>query len=496
MSNTSPSRDEQDLRHFGYAQELFRNMGGFSNFAISFSIISILTGAVTLYGYGLKMGGPLEMSLGWPLATVFTLLLAASMAELCSAYPTSGAMYHWAAALGGRSAGWFVASLNIVGLIAALAGINFSAAQFVLPFLGISPSPGHVFLMFAFTLFGHGLINHFGVRLVALLNNTSVVIHVIGVFAIAGILFWLAPRQPVSFLASAGTSSGYPYGWAFFLGLLQAHWTYTGFDGSAHMAEETRDPRRVAPWGMVIAVGVSGVVGYILLLAITLAIRSVPAVLSAHDAQGNAVPAAIAILETGLGYRFGNALAAIASMAMWFCGLSCVTSASRAIYSLARDHGTPFAGMMQQVSPKHGTPVAAIWATVIASLAAMVWTGAVPIVTSLSTVALYLAYIIPVALGLRSRLRGSAWPTLAIWSLGRWGPALNSIALVYTCFICFVLMMPPNELAAKTLAGVLAALSLIYVFEVRRKYVTPAWVSEQQPVPAATPQQVLGSPRD
>ncbi len=496
MSNTPPSRDEQDLGHFGYAQELFRSMGGFSNFAISFSIISILTGAVTLYGYGLKMGGPLEMSLGWPVATVFTLLLAASMAELCSAYPTSGAMYHWAAALGGRAAGWFVASLNVVGLIAALAGINFSAAQFVLPFLGISPSPNHVFLMFAFTLVVHGLINHFGVRLVALLNNTSVVVHIIGVFAIAGLLLWFAPRQPVSFLASNVNSSGYPYAWAFLLGLLQAHWTYTGFDGSAHMAEETHDPRRVAPWGMVIAVAVSGVVGYILLLGLTLAIRSVPAVLAAHDAQGNPVPAAIAILQAGLGYRFGNALAAIASMAMWFCGLSCVTSASRAIYSLARDHGTPFSRIMQKVSAKHGTPVAAIWATVIASLAAMAWTGAVPIVTSLSTVALYLAYVIPVALGLRARLRGSPWPMLAEWTLGKWGAALNGIALVYTFFICFVLMMPPNELAAKTLAGVLAALTLIYVFEVRRKYVTPGWVSEQWAAPAARRPQELRSTRD
>src|SRR5947209_15332167 len=122
MPDAPLDRDAEELRKLGYAQQLLRDMGGFANFALSFSIISILTGAVTLYGYGLKMGGPLEMSLGWPIATVFTLLLAASMAELCSAYPTSGAMYHWTAALGGRAAGWFVASLNIVGLIAALAG--------------------------------------------------------------------------------------------------------------------------------------------------------------------------------------------------------------------------------------------------------------------------------------------------------------------------------------------------------------------------------------
>jgi amino acid transporter len=136
-------------------------------------------------------------------ATFFTLLLAASMAELCSAYPTSGAMYHWAAALGGPAAGWFVACLNIIGLIAALAGINFSCAQFVLPFLGIPASATNVFLMFAFTLVGHGLINHYDVRLVALLNNTSVIVHIAGVVAIVGLIFWLERLQSVKFLASA-----------------------------------------------------------------------------------------------------------------------------------------------------------------------------------------------------------------------------------------------------------------------------------------------------
>src|SRR6266481_2181393 len=100
-----PRGDQDDLKRFGYAQELFRSMGGFSNFAVSFSIISILTGAVTLFGYGLEMGGPLEMSLGWPIATFFVLLIAASMAELCSAYPTAGAMYHWSSALGGSGIG-------------------------------------------------------------------------------------------------------------------------------------------------------------------------------------------------------------------------------------------------------------------------------------------------------------------------------------------------------------------------------------------------------
>jgi amino acid transporter len=469
--------DEFDMRRFGYAQELFRNMGGFSNFAISFSIISILTGAVTLYGYGFAMGGPLEMSLGWPIATLFTLTLAASMAELCSAYPTAGAMYHWSAALGGNSSAWFVACLNIVGLIAAQAGINFSCAQFILPFLGIPASARNIYLMFAFTLVVHALINQFGVRLVALLNNVSVGVHIAGVAVIVAAILWLAPLQPVRFLALSVNSNGHsPYTWAFLLGLLQAHWTYTGFDGSAHMAEETQNARRTAPWGIVISVGFSGIIGYALLLALTLAIRSVPAVLAARDAQGNSVPAAIAILGSALGARAGNAMAALASMAMWFCGLACTTSSSRALFSLARDGGVPCSKFFQRISPKHGTPGPAIWSVVLASMAAMVWTGAVPVVTSLSTVALYLAYVIPVGSGLRARMRGSSWTKSAVWSLGRAGVAVNAVSVLYTGLIVVVLMMPPNALAGETLAGVVAILAAIYAIEVRRKYRGPQWV--------------------
>jgi len=472
-----PARsDQEDLRHFGYAQELFRSMGGFSNFAISFSIISILTGAVTLYGYGLEMGGPLEMTLGWPLATLFTLTVAASMAELCSAYPTAGAMYHWAADLGGPGAGWFVAWLNIFGLIAAQAGINYSCAQFILPFLGVASTPRTLLLTFAFILVTQGLLNQYGVKLVSILNDLSVTVHIVGVVVLVAALLFLAPKQPVSFLFQGINSNGRSfYWWAFVLGLLQAQWTYTGFDASAHMAEETEDPRRHAPWGIVLSVAVSGVVGYLLLIALTLAIRTIPGVLSAKDAGGNAIPAVIAILDTALGARAGNAMAALASMAMWFCGLSCITSASRALYSLARDEGTPYSRLLRSVNKTHGTPAPAIWSIVLASIAAMVWTEAVPVVTSLSTVALYLAYIIPVALGLRARRAGSDWPKAAVWNLGRFGPSVNAFAIAFAVFICIVLVMPPNQLAGETLAALLVALTLLYAFVARRRYKGPKW---------------------
>lgn len=466
-----------DLTRFGYTQELFRAIGGFSNFAISFSIISILTGAVTLYGYGLDLGGPLEMTLGWPVVTLFTLALAVSMAELCSAYPTSGAMYHWASALGGPGWGWFVAWLNIIGLIAAQAGINYSCAQFILPFLRLPVSPRNVFLVFGFTLLIHGLLNHYGVRLVAWLNDVSVTVHIVGVLAIVAGVFLFAPLQPLPFLVtrSPHPSMHAPYLWLFLLGLLQAQWTYTGFDGSAHMSEETSNAQLTAPWGIVLSVAVSGVAGYALLIALTLSIHSVPAVLATKDAQGNVVPTAVAILQTALGARVGNALAALASMAMWFCGLSCVTSASRAVYALARDRGLPWPEVFSRVNAKHRTPGPAIWAIVAASLAVMAWSGAVPIVTSLSTVALYIAYIIPVILGFRRRRESPAWTSSAVWNIGRWGPLANIVAISYSTFICFVLIMPPNQLAGKTLAGVVAVLISIYWFHVRHKFAGPEW---------------------
>src|SRR5215471_611912 len=165
--------DEQELGKLGYAQELFRTMGGFSNFAISFSIISILTGAVTLYGHGLKMGGPAEMAFGWPLVTLFTLAVTISMAELASALPTSGAMYHWSSRLGGKGWGWFTAWFNLAGNLTMLAGVDYGCAQFVTPLIGLEASTRKVLTVYAVILLSHALFNHFGIRLVARLNDLS-----------------------------------------------------------------------------------------------------------------------------------------------------------------------------------------------------------------------------------------------------------------------------------------------------------------------------------
>ncbi len=514
---TNPSHhdareDAQELGKLGYAQELFRTMGGFSNFAISFSIISILTGAVTLYGHGLKMGGPAEMAWGWPLVTLFTLAVVMSMAELASALPTSGAMYHWSCKLGGKGWGWFTAWFNIIGQVAAIAGIDYGCALFVTPLLGLQATTGNLLMVYAAILLSHAVINHFGIRLVAWLNDFSVTVHIVGVIVIVGALLLFAPKQPVSFFFARITNNteGWPYWWAFIIGLLQAMWTFTGYDASASVSEETVDPRRRAPWGMVMAVVVSSIVGYLLLIALTLSIKDINGVLNAD------VPAVIAILVAALGERAGSLFSALAAMAMWFCGLSAVTWSSRVMWAFARDEGLPASNVWKRVSHKHSTPVYAVWLCAAAAFLAVMYAVVTSlrfgeqgiyfsesaygnnyaIVTSISTIGLYLSYIIPVYLSWRTKgtpreiNRGP-------WHLGPYSTAINFVAILWVIFLSVILSLPDDIRAGKSIAAVTILLALWYGLRERRRFPGPAWTANGtalidntslpvEPVPAKT----------
>jgi amino acid transporter len=432
------------------------------------------------------MGGPLEMTLGWPLATIGTMFVALSMAELCSALPTSGGTYHWSAELGGPTWAWFTALLNIVGLVTVIAGIDYGCAQFLTPILGLTASTRVLLMTYVLILLSHGFINHYGIRWVARLNDLSVSVHIVGVLVLIGGLWFFAPKQPLSFLWSRSSSSPIHanYGWLFMLGLLQAAWTYTGYDASAHVAEETLDPRRRAPWGIVLSVVVSGFFGYLLILSLTFAIPSIARVLNAKDGAGNPLPAVLAIVTAGLGRRAGNAIMLLAVAAMWFCGMAAVTSVSRVIYALARDKGLPFAPFWCKTNPRHKTPVAAIWFSVIVAFLALAYSASYSVVTSLSVVACYLAYNIPVYLGWRRK--GEWIGRRGPWNLGRYSNWINLFALVWTVFICTIMIMPPNQLAGISLAVVLVLLYALHRFTGPHEIRKPAWGTAEDPVVSNT----------
>ena len=255
-------QDTADLHKLGYAQELFRSMGGFSNFAISFSIISILTGAVILYDYGLAWAGTAAVMIGWPLITVFVLAIAASMAELASAYPTAGGLYYWASKMKNKNWGWWTAWLNLIGQFAIVAGIDYAAAGFINATI-VDKVVGGTFnttVLVAGILNGQlvtmGVIlviqlalNIAGINLVALINQVSVWWHIVIVGLVVVLIFIIGkPDQSGLTLFQIqpqdaggswnnnlgfanlqyGPATSYPVILAFFFSLLLANWTYTG----------------------------------------------------------------------------------------------------------------------------------------------------------------------------------------------------------------------------------------------------------------------------
>ena len=254
MSVQGKESDVELLHRMGYAQEQRRRMSTFSNFAVSFTIISILSGCLTLYAYGMNTGGPIVMNIGWPLVGIFVTLVGLAMAEVCSSYPTAGGLYYWAAKLGGDNSAawsWFTGWFNLLGQIGVTAGIDFGLAFFSTALLNLvfnyPTDPPWVILIYAVVLFLHGLLNTFGVRLVALLNDISVWWHLIGVVVIVGALLILpSHHQSPSFIFTHfvnNTGWDFPLApvYVFLLGLLLAQYTFTGYDASAHMTEETEN---------------------------------------------------------------------------------------------------------------------------------------------------------------------------------------------------------------------------------------------------------------
>jgi len=458
------SADEQALARFGYAQQLLRSMGGFQNFALSFSIISILTGAVTLYGHGLRFGGPLVMSVGWPLVAVFTMFIALSLAELASAFPTAGALYHWSSLLGGPGLGFFTAWLNTLGQFAITAAIDYGLAEFLAPLLGLTADRSNVLWLFAGLLVSHGILNHLGVRAVALLNVVSAWYHLVGVAVLVGCLAWFAPLQPASFLLTPFTQEAFPLQYAFLIALLQPAWTFTGYDASAHATEETKDPSRNAPKGIILSVAVSAIAGWLMLAVVTLAVPDLPATAAAANPF-------LFVLEKSLG-RLGSALAWMVIGAMWFCGLASVTSNSRMLFAFARDGGLPFSKHLAKVSPRFQSPHVAVWTSVVMALAVALWADAYSVMAALSTVALYLSYAVPIAAGLRAKLKGT-WTQKGPFDLKRWSTLVNVVALVWVCAMTVLMSLPPNLLAGYTLVGTLVVLWLVWVFAMRRWFTGP-----------------------
>ncbi|MCW2862466.1 MAG: amino acid permease family protein [Actinoallomurus sp.] len=366
--------DAKRLAELGYTQELERSWSGFSNFAISFSIISILAGCFTTFGQAWNNGGPVAISWGWPFISAFILIIGFCMSELVSAYPTAGGIYWWAATMGRPVHGWFTGWLNLIGLIAVTASVDYGAATFLNVLLGMlhkgwDGGLSFVFLLFLIIIALHALINIYGHHLVAILQNVSVWWHVFGVALIVLILiFGPDSHQSLSFvfterINNSGFSNGAYWFYVLPLGFLLTQYTITGFDACAHVSEETRGAAMSAAKGLWRSIAYSAIGGWILLLSFLFAATDVKGI---NGAAGSVT----AIFTSALSPALAKIVVAVSVIGQFYCGMSCVTSMSRMTYAFSRDRGIPGSRLWSKVN-KNRTPVNAI---IMGTIAAVVLT--------------------------------------------------------------------------------------------------------------------------
>jgi amino acid transporter len=452
-----PDRDAQKLAELGYKQELARAWSGFSNFAISFTIISVLAGCFTVYGQGWNNGGPIAISWAWPIICGLILIIALCMAELASAYPTAGGPYWWAAKLGGPGWSWFTGWANVLGLVAVVASVDYGCATFASALfnlwsldLGVinfadSAALGEIFVVFVVILALHALVNIYSSHLVALFNNISVFVHVIGVLVIIAVLAFVPDRhQSVDFVFTETiNNSGFGEGmfWWYILpvGFLLTMYTQTGYDASAHVAEETHEAEIKVARGLWQSVFYAALFGWFVLLAITFAASDVRAI---DDAGGTAISVFTSAMSSG----WAELVILIATIGQLFCGMAGLTSASRTWYAFSRDRAIPGWKVWSRVDARRVpaySVIAVAVAALIITLPALAGNAAgVPwaffAVVSITTIGLYIAYVTPIYL----RLRAADKFEPGAWNLGSHYRWMGWVSVVWTVLMVVFFSLP------------------------------------------------------
>lgn len=454
--------DELHLARLGYSQELQRSWSGFSNFAISFSIISILAGCFTSFGLGWNNGGPAAIAWGWPIVSAFILIIGLCLSELVSAFPTSGGIYWWAAKLGGPKAGYYTGWLNLIGLVAILASVAYGSATFLDLTLGTLSeswlagySLQRVFVMFLVILVVAAVINIFSSHLLAIINNISVWWHVAGAATVIGILF-LVPERHASFsevfartINNSGMFGGSTSGWGWLLFVLPisailTQYTITGYDASAHLSEETKSAADAAAKGIWRSIFYSAIGGWILLLSFLFAVQDADGV----SASGGAVAT---IFSQALDAKVAAVVLFISTAGQLFCTTACQTSASRMLFAFSRDRAVPGHQLWSTINtrrvPANAVMVTAGFAALL-TLPALVEVdinGApVPVaffaVVSIGVVGLYLCFAVPIYYRWKA---GDTFPA-GSWSLRGHHRWMAPVALAEIILTSVIAMFPTS----------------------------------------------------
>lgn len=469
-TNLDQSEDLRVLHGMGYAQELSRRMGPFQSFAISFSIICIISGGLGSFPIALSTGGTFSLTVGWLVGGVFALIVAACLGQIASAYPTAGSLYHWSSILGGRFWGWATAYTNLLGLLFVVPAINvflyFITKDLLFgTVLGWDVSGWGVWTQIwsvVALLVAQALLNNFGIKLTTLLTDLSGYLIFVVTIILIGMFLMAAPGIDMGkafvFVNNTGALGGGvspqtgPL-MGFVIGLLYPLFTITGFDASAHTAEETVNARDTVHKGMLHSVFWSLVFGFALILAMIMAIPDVPAQAAmGWSSFNNLFIAAI------LGSTLGKLMLIGIIISNFLCALAAVTSTSRMIYAFARDGGLPFSELLKSVSPTYRTPTGAIWMTaILCSILTALTTpiGAFAALSTGSAMYLYISYAMPIIAG--AFARGGKWKEKGSFDMGGLYTVFAIVTAIGTVIVtvaghAFVVSIPADAAAGTSFA--------------------------------------------
>ncbi len=438
------ARDDAHLRSLGIKPELRRSLGFLANFAVAFSYISVATGTFTNQAVAFGVGGP-AIFWAWPVVILGQTFVALNFAELARHFPVAGSIYQWSKRLSNRTLGWFTGWIyfwaGVVTVTAVAATVPLVLSTVVgFDLAAASPVPGLDLWQFTAlsALVTTTAINVIGVRLLAFINNIGVAAEIIGMLFFALILLFFANHQPISTLFDTSHTSNLSQGGyfpVFLVGMFMALFVVYGFDTAGTFGEETLDASRQAPRGILSALWLSGIVGAVFLLAVTLSFKDVGAAVAEGQAFG--FPIATTILDnlpqTLIGtFTLGQLYLVVILIAVYVCTLAIQGATVRLMFSMGRDRRLPFGGLWGHVSPTLKTPSYASIAVGLLAAVPIILTGALGSIylAIAATGTIYIAYFLCNLGVLVARKRG--WPHKGAWfKLGSWGTILNILALIW-----------------------------------------------------------------
>ena len=473
----SQEHDKQVLHKMGYAQQLARRMSGFSNFAISFSIICILAGGISAFPAAFNAAGPGGAFWIWALGGFLAMTVAWGMGQIASSFPTAGGLYHWSSHLGGKAWGWVTAWLNLIGLICVVSSVDvllytvFFKDLLLGTVMGVDVSTfgyWHQFIFVAIVLATQAMFNHYGIELTTKLTDFSgYLIFALTVVLIITLFYFSSVAMDftrlVTFINFTGDTGGgvVPFeaqsmAFAFLLGLVYVCYTITGFDASAHTSEETQDAQVNVPKGMWTAVFWSWVFG---LIAVAAYVLTMPSIQEAGAAGWSSFFYMWGSSTMPYGLSLFLAIGLVVSN--YLCALAGMTSCSRMMFAFARDGGLPGSKTLSHVSTTYRTPTYAIWVSAILALLSTVYAPYYLVLAVACAVFLYLSMVMPIAAGFFAE-GGPKWPTKGPFNLGGYSKINAVIAVIFGIVLAITGFFPPNEKVFYFTVGLLIVLPIIW----------------------------------